>query len=104
MRKALRKSYVVAAYDQNQLVGLVRAVSDNVRVACVVDLLLAPLQGGASATAALRDRLLRHVVGHFAKLPVVVFVADAANNLTAAEQLGLKPVTAAQLQQGQPIN
>ena len=41
-RKSLKKSYVIAAYDQGRLAGLVNAISDNATTVYVKDLLISP--------------------------------------------------------------
>lgn len=59
--RGLRKSYVVAAYEDRRLVGLVRAVSDNATYAVIMDLMVEK----APFTQMLAKQLIDHIVAHF---------------------------------------
>ena len=48
LRKGMKKSYVIAAYEDKKLIGLVRALSDYATVVYVQDLLVASDYHGKS--------------------------------------------------------
>ena len=67
LRKGMKKSYVIAAYEDKKLIGLVRALSDYATVVYVQDLLVASDYQGKRVGKSLMHHLLNYFgsVGQF---------------------------------------
>ena len=62
LRKGMKKSYVIAAYEDKKLIGLVRALSDHATVVYVQDLLVASDYQGKRVGKSLMHHLLNRQV------------------------------------------
>ncbi len=60
LRKGMKKSYVIAAYEDKKLIGLVRALSDYSTVVYVQDLLVASDYQGRRVGKSLMNHLLNY--------------------------------------------
>lgn len=60
LRKGMKKSYVIAAYEDKKLIGLVRALSDYATVVYVQDLLVASDYQGKRVGKSLMNHLLNY--------------------------------------------
>ena len=60
LRKGMKKSYVIAAYEDKKLIGLVRALSDYATVVYVQDLLVASDYQGKRVGKSLMHHLLNY--------------------------------------------
>lgn len=71
LRKGLKKSYVIAAYEDKKLIGLVRALSDYATVVFVQDLLVAPEYQGRRVGKS----LMHHLLSYFGSVGQIVVTA-----------------------------
>ena len=69
LRKGMKKSYVIAAYEDKKLIGLVRALSDYATVVYVQDLLVASDYQGKRVGKSLMHHLLNYF-GSFGQIIV----------------------------------
>ena len=60
LRKGMKRSYVIAAYEDKKLIGLVRALSDYATVVYVQDLLVASDYQGKRVGKSLMHHLLNY--------------------------------------------
>ena len=60
LRKGMKKSYVIAAYEDKKLIGLVRALSDYATVVYVQDLLVASDYQGKRVGKSLMHQFLNY--------------------------------------------
>lgn len=63
--KVLRKSYVIAAYEQHELVGWICALSDYMTIVYIQDILITP----AYRSKRIAWTLMRHLMDYFAHVP-----------------------------------
>ncbi|SEM86395.1 Acetyltransferase (GNAT) domain-containing protein [Ligilactobacillus sp. WC1T17] len=68
LRKGLKKSYVLAAYEEGRLIGLVRALSDYATLVYVKDLLILPEYQNQRVA----KNLMQHLLDYFGTVEQVV--------------------------------
>ena len=61
LRTGLKKSYVIAAYDGDEMVGFIRAISDYVTTAFIQDLMVLPQYSNSH----IGEKLVQHVLRYF---------------------------------------
>lgn len=71
LRKGMKKSYVIAAYEDKKLIGLVRALSDYATVVYVQDLLVASDYQGKRVG----KRLMHHLLNYFGSVGQIIVTA-----------------------------
>ena len=71
LRKGMKKSYVIAAYEDKKLVGLVRALSDYSTVVYVQDLLVASDYQGKRVGKS----LMHHLLNYFGSVGQIIVTA-----------------------------
>lgn len=76
LKKGLRKSFVIAAYEDKKLVGLVRALSDFSTVVYVQDLLVCPEFQGKR----IGKTLMLHLLNYFAAVGQIIIAAKPNND------------------------
>lgn len=78
LRKGLKKSHVIAAFEEGKLVGLVRAISDYATTAYIQDLLVLPEYEDSQLGA----DLIRHSVRYFDSLNHIAVLSARADDKT----------------------
>ena len=71
LRKGMKKSYVIAAYEDKKLIGLVRALSDYATVVYVQDLLVASDYQGKRVGKG----LMHHLLNYFGSVGQIIVTA-----------------------------
>lgn len=71
LRKGMKKSYVIAAYEDKKLIGLVRALSDYATVVYVQDLLVASDYQGKRVGKS----LMHHLLNYFGSVGQIIVTA-----------------------------
>lgn len=71
LRKGMKKSYVIAAYEDKKLIGLVRALSDYATVVYVQDLLVASDYQGTRVGKS----LMHHLLNYFGSVGQIIVTA-----------------------------
>lgn len=71
LRKGMKKSYVIAAYEDKKLIGLVRALSDYATVVYVQDLLVASDYQGKRVG----KNLMHHLLNYFGSVGQIIVTA-----------------------------
>ena len=71
LRKGMKKSYVIAAYEDKELIGLVRALSDYATVVYVQDLLVASDYQGKRVGKS----LMHHLLNYFGSVGQIIVTA-----------------------------
>ncbi len=71
LKKGLKKSFVIAAYEDDKLIGLVRALSDFSTVVYIQDLLVCPEYQGKRVG----KTLMLHLLNYFGKVGQVMIAA-----------------------------
>lgn len=71
LRKGMKKSYVIAAYEDKKLIGLVRALSDYAAVVYVQDLLVASDYQGKRVGKS----LMHHLLNYFGSVGQIIVTA-----------------------------
>lgn len=71
LRKGMKKSYVIAAYEDKKLIGLVRALSDYATVVYVQDLLVASDYQGKRVGKS----LMHHLLNYFGSVSQIIVTA-----------------------------
>ncbi len=71
LRKGMKKSYVIAAYEDKKLIGLVRALSDYATVVYVQDLLVASDYQGRRVGKS----LMHHLLNYFGSVGQIIVTA-----------------------------
>ena len=71
LRKGMKKSYVIAAYEDKKLIGLVRALSDYATVVYVQDLLVASDYPGKRVGKS----LMHHLLNYFGSVGQIIVTA-----------------------------
>lgn len=71
LRKGMKKSYVIAAYEDKKLIGLVRALSDYATVVYVQDLLVASDYQGKRVGKS----LMHHLLNYFGSVDQIIVTA-----------------------------
>ena len=71
LRKGMKKSYVIAAYEYKKLIGLVRALSDYATVVYVQDLLVASDYQGKRVGKS----LMHHLLNYFGSVGQIIVTA-----------------------------
>ena len=71
LRKGMKKSYVIAAYEDKKLIGLVRALSDYSTVVYVQDLLVASDYQGRRVGKS----LMHHLLNYFGSVGQIIVTA-----------------------------
>ena len=71
LRKGMKKSYVIAAYEDKKLIGLVRALSDYATVVYVKDLLVASDYQGKRVGKS----LMHHLLNYFGSVGQIIVTA-----------------------------
>lgn len=71
LRKGMKKSYVIAAYEDKKLIGLVRALSDYATVVYVQDLLVASDYQGKRVGKS----LMHHFLNYFGSVGQIIVTA-----------------------------
>ena len=71
LRKGMKKSYVIAAYEDKKLIGLVRALSDYATVVYVQDLLVASDYQGTRVG----QSLMHHLLNYFGSVGQIIVTA-----------------------------
>lgn len=71
LRKGMKKSYVIAAYEDKKLIGLVRALSDYATVVYVQDLLAASDYQGKRVGKS----LMHHLLNYFGSVGQIIVTA-----------------------------
>ena len=71
LRKGMKKSYVIAAYEDKKLIGLVRALSDYATVVYVQDLLVASDYQGKRVGKS----LMHHLLNYFGSVRQIIVTA-----------------------------
>lgn len=71
LRKGMKKSYVIAAYEDKKLIGLVRALSDYATVVYVQDLLVASDYRGKRVGKS----LMHHLLNYFGSVGQIIVTA-----------------------------
>ena len=71
LRKGMKKSYVIAAYEDKKLIGLVRALSDYSTVVYVQDLLVASDYQGKRVGKS----LMHHLLNYFGSVGQIIVTA-----------------------------
>ena len=71
LRKGMKKSYVIAAYEDKKLIGLVRALSDYATVVYVQDLLVASDYQGKRVGKS----LMQHLLNYFGSVGQIIVTA-----------------------------
>ena len=71
LRKGMNKSYVIAAYEDKKLIGLVRALSDYATVVYVQDLLVASDYQGKRVGKS----LMHHLLNYFGSVGQIIVTA-----------------------------
>ena len=71
LRKGMKKSYVIAAYEDKKLIGLVRALSDYATVVYVQDLLVASDYQGKRVGKS----LMHHLLNYFGSVVKIIVTA-----------------------------
>lgn len=71
LRKGMKKSYVIAAYEDKKLIGLVRALSDYATVVYVQDLLVASDYQGKRVGKI----LMHHLLNYFGSVGQIIVTA-----------------------------
>lgn len=72
LRKGMKKSYVIAAYEDKKLIGLVRALSDYATVVYVQDLLVASDYQGKRVGKS----LMHHLLNYFGSVGQIIVTAE----------------------------
>lgn len=72
LRKGMKKSYVIAAYEDKKLIGLVRALSDYATVVYVQDLLVASDYQGKRVGKS----LMHHLLNYFGSVGQIIVTAS----------------------------
>ncbi|MGO4865843.1 GNAT family N-acetyltransferase [Ligilactobacillus ruminis] len=72
LRKGMKKSYVIAAYEDKKLIGLVRALSDYSTVVYVQDLLVASDYQGRRVGKS----LMHHLLNYFGSVGQIIVTAN----------------------------
>lgn len=78
-RAILQSQYVLTAWDQDKLVGLVRTVGDNETIVFIQDLLVL----SSYQNQGIGERLLKSVLGHYQKADKILLLADEDSKLRA---------------------
>lgn len=73
LRKGMKKSYVIAAYEDKKLIGLVRALSDYATVVYVQDLLVASDYQGKRVGKS----LMHHLLNYFGSVGQIIVTAKS---------------------------
>ncbi|MCP0887238.1 GNAT family N-acetyltransferase [Ligilactobacillus sp. WILCCON 0076] len=68
LRKGLKKSYVIAAYENKKLIGMVRALSDYSTLVYIQDLIIVPEYRGLRVG----KTLMHHLLNYFGAIEQVV--------------------------------
>ncbi|GBG95044.1 GNAT family acetyltransferase [Ligilactobacillus salitolerans] len=76
LKKGLRKSFVIAAYEDQRLIGLVRALSDFSTIVYIQDLLVCPQEQGKR----IGKTLMLHLLNYFGAVGQVVVAAKPNND------------------------
>lgn len=71
LRKGMKKSYVIAVYEDKKLIGLVRALSDYATVVYVQDLLVASDYQGKRVGKS----LMHHLLNYFGSVGQIIVTA-----------------------------
>ena len=71
LRKGMKKSHVIAAYEDKKLIGLVRALSDYATVVYVQDLLVASDYQGKRVGKS----LMHHLLNYFGSVGQIIVTA-----------------------------
>lgn len=71
LRKGMKKSYVIAAYEDKKLIGLVRALSDYATVVYVQDLLVA----SDYQSKRVGKSLMHHLLNYFGSVGQIIVTA-----------------------------
>lgn len=71
LRKGMKRSYVIAAYEDKKLIGLVRALSDYATVVYVQDLLVASDYQGKRVGKG----LMHHLLNYFGSVGQIIVTA-----------------------------
>lgn len=71
LRKGMKKSYVIVAYEDKKLIGLVRALSDYATVVYVQDLLVASDYQGKRVGKS----LMHHLLNYFGSVGQIIVTA-----------------------------
>lgn len=71
LRKGMKKSYVIAAYEDKKLIGLVRALSDYATVVYVQDLLVA----SDYQVKRVGKSLMHHLLNYFGSVGQIIVTA-----------------------------
>ena len=71
LRKGMKKSYVIAAYEDKKLIGLVRALSDYATVVYVQDLLVSSDYQGKRVGKS----LMHHLLNYFGSVGQIIVTA-----------------------------
>ena len=87
--KSLRKSYVIGAYEEQKLVGLVSALSDYIAVVYIKTMLIRP----DYQEKRIARTLMSHLMDYFAQVPQINVVLDDVKQIELYTSLGFKPLS-----------
>lgn len=85
--EGIKHSYVLAAYEQEKLVGFLRAVSDQATICLVQEVVIDP----AHSEEPIKEQLMRRLIQRWNNIEQIVLVADRRDETqTFYEQCGFR--------------